>query len=617
MHACRSRNVLAALVLLLAPLSAFAQPRPTPPKRIVTLYWYGKDFPSNVSFERGLQTVFRGAAPGTLEYFPEFLESNRFPGEAHSRWFRDYLRRKYSDHKVDLVIALSDTALSFLMNVRGEVFPNTPIVYHTFNRPVLGNRFKSAVTGVVVDRVFRNTLDVALQLHPDTREVLVIVGTPEGDKRLERSVRKELQEFESKTRLTYLSDMQLAPMMARVKRAGTGSLILYVRQSQDEPGNTLDPADVLSLVANSASVPVYSLSTGGLLGRGAVGGYDIDVEACGVKVAETALRILNGARAQDIPVVELATKPKFDWRQLQRWGIREGRLPAGAAVLFRQQSTLERYWSFLFGAFGLVLAQSTLIGALLVQRRRRRRTERALMDREAELRLSYERSKNLAGKLITAQEEERARIARDLHDDMGQRLAVLSIGLEQLARPPARSVSVSTSDLARLAKEMVRDVHQLSHELHPSKLEILGLVSGVQGFCRDVSRQHGIHIEFRHAMDGHNPPHDITVCIFRIVQEALHNVIKHSGARDASVRLIERHETLHLHVADRGQGFDARRNGSDGLGLLSMRERVRVVGGRIAVRSAPGRGTRIAVHVSLPNGRRPSDSILSLRRASA
>jgi signal transduction histidine kinase len=593
--------VAAATALwLLAASDAFAGTRQTAPKRVVALYWYGKDFSSNVVFERGLRAGFQTVPKSSLEYYPEFLESNRFPGEEQARVFRDYLRRKYADQKIDAVIALSDTALNFLLSYRDELFPNAPIVYHTFNRPEFNGRGAGAgLTGVVADGVFKNTLDVALRLHPGTREVLVIIGTPERDRKLERSVRRELQNFEKRTTLKYLSDLQLAPVLTQVKQAKAGSLVFYVRQSQDEPGNTLDPSDVLSLVTSASSVPVYSLATGALMGRGTVGGYGFDLEACGTRVAETALRIMNGARPEDIPVVQQVTSARFDWRQLQRWGIREDRLPMDAVVLFREPSTWERYWSLVLGVLAVLIAQSALIGGLLLQRSRRRSTEKALTRSETALRDSYERSMSLAGRLITAQEEERKRIARDLHDDMGQRLAVLSIGLEQLARVTAPSGIGSARDLARLAKEMVHDVHQLSHELHPAKLDILGLVGGVQCFCRDVSRQHGLNVDFRHALGGRSPSPDIAVGLFRIVQEALHNVVKHAGSRDASVRLSERRDTLHLHVADRGRGFDMRAHDGEGLGLLSMRERVRVLGGTIVVRSAPGRGTRIAVHVSM------------------
>jgi signal transduction histidine kinase len=116
-------------------------------------------------------------------------------------------------------------------------------------------------------------------------------------------------------------------------------------------------------------------------------------------------------------VVAQVTTPKFDWRQLQRWGIREDRLPLDAVVLFRQPGLWEKHWSLVLGAIALLLVQSGLIGGLLLQRSRRQITERALTRSEAALRESYERSMSLAGRLITAQEEERKRIARDLHDD--------------------------------------------------------------------------------------------------------------------------------------------------------------------------------------------------------
>jgi signal transduction histidine kinase len=160
--------------------------------------------------------------------------------------------------------------------------------------------------------------------------------------------------------------------------------------------------------------------------------------------------------------------------------------------------------------------------------------------READLRVSYERNRALAGRLIDSQELERERIARDLHDDLSQKLAVLNIELDQLTRrleTDAPHLVDAAQETSHRAAEIASDVHDLSHQLHPSRLKVLGLIQAMQGVCRDVGNQHGISVDFSHegVPSGVSPA--TSLCLYRITQEALHNVAKHSGARRAAVRL--------------------------------------------------------------------------------
>lgn len=351
------------------------------PSRVLVLYWYGKDFPSNVSFEKGLQKAFQTAPSGSIEYYPEYLESNRFPGEDQSKLLRDYLRQKYSDRGIDVVVALAQPSLDFLFKYRNDLFPNAPIVFHTFNPPDMSNRQAGpGLTGVVVDSVFRNTLAAALKLHPKTKQVLVIAGTSEDDKSIELQVKREINEFETSHLIKYLTNLPLGELIDEVTTAPQDSIIFYVRYSRDEPGKTLDPFDALSLIAQSAKVPVYSL--GALVGRGSVGGYSVDLEACGARAGEMALKLAGGARVQDVPIVAVPTVPVFDSRQLTRWGISESQLPPGSIVQFKEQTFWQRYRWRITGVIGLVVLQTLLIAGLLVERSRRRRTGFSLAESE-------------------------------------------------------------------------------------------------------------------------------------------------------------------------------------------------------------------------------------------
>jgi len=237
----------------------------------------------------------------------------------------------------------------------------------------------------------------------------------------------------------------------------------------------------------------------------------------------------------------------------------------------------------------------------------RRRAERTLRDAEAALRLSSERVHTLAGRLIAAQESERRRIAHDLHDDLSQKLALLSINLERLGASggteDVEDLSARVQQLSGEVGEIATSIHSLSHMLHPSRLETLGLVAALASVCRDLSTQHGLRIDFRHDSVPAVVSPDTALCLYRVVQEALHNIVKHSRARQASVRLSGRDGQLDLLVEDSGRGFDPQTASPVGLGLISMQERVNYLGGRLAVRSTPGVGTRISVSVPVKEAR--------------
>jgi signal transduction histidine kinase len=224
---------------------------------------------------------------------------------------------------------------------------------------------------------------------------------------------------------------------------------------------------------------------------------------------------------------------------------------------------------------------------------------RALTDGERELRASHVRNQTLAARLIVAQEAERQRIARDLHDDLSQKLAVLNIEVSRLSASSPPEGRRRVDMIASLVSEITEHVHDLSHELHPSRPEALGLVPAIRSVCADVSRQHGISVDF---LDENIPPAidaAISLCVYRIVQEALRNVVRHSGASRADVLLKGRGAALELVVADQGRGFEPDTVGPAGLGLLSMSERVKLLGGEIQVRSRPGHGVRLEVRVPL------------------
>ena len=235
-----------------------------------------------------------------------------------------------------------------------------------------------------------------------------------------------------------------------------------------------------------------------------------------------------------------------------------------------------RPWKTAEGAVGgiLILAEDIT---------RRKQMEEALSD--------------LSRKLIESQEQERARIGRELHDDISQQIAMLALELEKLRQNPSE-VESRVLELRKSVAELSNDVQALSHDLHSSKLEYLGVVAGMKSWCREFSERQKLEIDFRSDVPSALPL-EVGLSLFRVLQEALNNAIKHSGVRRVEVQLQEDSSEIHLVISDKGQGFDveAALQGK-GLGLTSMRERVRLVNGTIAIDAKPNGGTTI--HVSVP-----------------
>jgi PAS domain S-box-containing protein len=236
--------------------------------------------------------------------------------------------------------------------------------------------------------------------------------------------------------------------------------------------------------------------------------------------------------------------------------------------------------------------------------------ERGLRENQRELRV-------LTGRLLQAQETERRRIARELHDDLSQGLALLSVQLDLLGQRPGESpaqLAGHVHDLSAQVRQLSSSVHDLSRQLHPTKLEQLGLVAAVSGLCKELGQSHDLRIEFVHRDVPESIPTDTALCLYRIVQEALRNVVKHSGARGADVELSGDADAIRLRVTDDGAGFDPKSvEGKGGLGLVSMRERLRMVRGEIAIDSSPSGGTRVEVHVPVP-GAEGAESIWNVEQ---
>jgi signal transduction histidine kinase len=360
--------------------------------------------------------------------------------------------------------------------------------------------------------------------------------------------------------------------------------VLYGVFLVDAAGIPYDGDYAITQLRASTSVPMFGFLSAEM-GKGVVGGALVSTSEQGVIGAKVASRLMRG-ETDTVPSTTFIdpAKPQFDWRELKRWNIAENRLPPDSDVLFRPPSLWsENKSTILVGGF-LLIMQAMLIGALFMQLTRRHRAERQAIA--------------LSSRLLTAHEDERRRLARELHDDISQRLARVAIDAARLESLDShvRASPSAHDELVRLSE----DVHALSYRLHPSILDDLGLAEALKAECEQVSRQQAfrIDVELHEVPDA--LPNDVALCIFRVAQEALRNVARHAQASVAMVTLAPNGGGLLLAVTDNGVGFDVEATRSrPSLGRASMSERVRVLGGRLGIRSVSGKGTILSAWVPL------------------
>ena len=563
-------------------------------KQVLVLYSTSPDAPMANAGDNELPRILRQGLEQDVVYYPEYIDQGRFPDPEYQTAFSDFLRVKYRGHRIDLIIAIQAGAVEFVNERANGLFPGTPVVFLAFS-PLI-NRHPNS-TGVIAELDLASTLGLAVALQPDVRRVFVVSGAGAPDKTYERQTRVQLKPFESRLSITYLSGLATSDLEARLATLPDQSIVYYLTVYLDGAGVAIAPGDYSKRVAAAARAPTYSWSDA-VMGHGLVGGSLLDRGAMMEAVGQLAVRVLRGESADSIPTSSPSLHVnQVDWRQLRRWGISEARVPAGTLVRFKEFSVWERYKGYIVVAVWILFAQTALIMGLLVQRSRRRDAEATVRASQAELRTSYERVRALGARLLRAQDTERARIARELHDDVSQQVAMLEIDLELLSGTD-RGLAGGLEETLNRAHGIARSVHDLSHRLHPAKLQLIGLVSALHGLQRELSRS-DLAITFTHQTVPSTIPPDLTLCLFRIAQEALQNALKYSGAHLVSVHLSGSPDGLALTIVDDGVGFDVNAAWGKGLGLISMTERLEAIGGTLEIRSKPGTGTRLEVRAPL------------------
>lgn len=579
-HPIRFRPVLLLLVFIALSVEAAT------PRQILILHSFGRDFEPFNTVAPAFRTELARLTPERIVFHEASLEGERPSTSEGERPFVQFLQARYVASPPAMVVAIGAPAARFYLRYRQDLFPAATLVLAAADRRVADTlSFRRGDQVAVVNVDFPRIADNILRLRPETTTLAVVMGSSAFEHFWLKEIQKDLAPLADRVKLIWLTDLTLEQLRERVAALPSGSAVLYGLFAVGVDGVPHESGRALAALRAASSAPVFGV-VDDEFGNGIVGGPLISTRETGVVAAQLAHRILAGDTPADRVVLEM-TPPVFDWRELEHWGIPESRLPAGSEVRFRPPSLWEEHKPLILSAVAILLLQAALIAALLFQGARARRAENA--------------SATLAGRLLTAHQDERRRLARELHDDMTQRLARLAIDAGRLERG---AVPATVGDIARsLREELVRlseDVHAMSYRLHPSVLDDLGLPAALRTECDRLSRQESIRVE----VDVRNVPQPLppepALCLFRVAQEALRNIARHAHARAVIVSLTARDGGLQLAVSDDGRGFDAAHdNQPQTLGQISMRERVRLLGGELDIESSPGYGTTVVARVPL------------------
>jgi signal transduction histidine kinase len=321
-----------------------------------------------------------------VAFHSERMDISTLPEKNYFEVLRDTYRKKYAGQPMDLIIAVNFRALNFLDRHAEDLWPKIPILFcgvEEGRRKQL-NQLRSNITGIFANARFGDMLDTVFKIHPDTQQVMVIVGSSNTDRFIENRVRKSYGKFSDRADFTYLSDYSFDAILSKVTDLPPDSIVMFLTLLEDGEGKTV-PENALHLISRASNAPVYGLFDV-YVGHGIVGGTVYSVEDRGNRIGLLGVRILAGEKARDIPF-ETGQKHfnLYDWRQLQRWGIAENDLPPGSIVRYRNLTFYETYKRYIWGGILLVLLEALMIIHLLFNRSRRMRAERKLQKAHYEL----------------------------------------------------------------------------------------------------------------------------------------------------------------------------------------------------------------------------------------
>jgi signal transduction histidine kinase len=547
---CSIRLIIVCIALIAGPLPASSATR-----HVVMLFDERLEFPGLANLEAEFVRTLTSNSPDRIETYREPMDLSRFDSDTYRTLLKDYLRAKYASKHIDVAVAFFGPALEFLLKNGDAIFPGTPIVFCGVDKEELGDRsLPSHVRGVLLKREFAPTLELALSLHSDTKQVVVVAGTSEFDTRLLSLARQQFNVYAIRLTFTYLTTLPLQKLLTELAALPPQTIVLFTTLFRDGAGEPYVPHDVVPLVSAAASAPVYGFLDQ-YLGLGIVGGSLYSASAQGVEAAKLVLQVLDKSERLRLSLVEVSSnKLLFDWRQMQRWGISESSLPPGSEILLRNPTAWELYRAYILAFIAAILIQSALIAWLLYEHWRRRRAE--ILARNTMSELTHVNRVATVGQLS-------ASIAHEVNQPLAAMLANAEAALRWLQRANVEEVREGLKAIVSegfRARDIITNLramfkHDVQEKIH---VDINKLVSSVLALVVIDLQKH--EIELQTQLDERNPQVlgnqvQLQQVILNLVMNAIESM---SSLQTRILRIkteLSQSSTVHVSIEDTGTGI--------------------------------------------------------------
>ena len=564
-------------------------------KRVVILYTHRQMSPINKQWHSGIVDGIKQVYDGPMDIETEYMDVVLQDDKEYFNEWSEVVRLKYSKYPPDVVIPVFFPAYAFAVMNREMFFPGCPMVFCAVPQSFAeSQKSKRNITGVGAQFDNRPSMEVIKKVLPETKKLLVLSGKSRLDIWLSEIAMRQSEIAFPEIEFKALAGLTPAEAALEFVQAGPDTAGLLLSFELDNYGNRMNTTEYLHELNKVSKVPIFGCYDT-ILGHGILGGALISPTDFGKTTGKLAGRILNGESADDIPKDYSHTYTiAFDHEVLRKLGISESRLPAGAKVINRKPTIWSQYGRYISSGVAALLVQSAIIVSLLLNR-----SKRIAAEKEAQ---------SLAGRILSAGEEERRYLARELHDDVSQRLAAVSIETGTLENKMSEFSEIK-EPLGKLKKNLIGicdDLHRMSRHMHPSVLDDFGLSEALRSECGELSQRWGIPIELHCSKRFPEIPKSVALCLYRVAQESLWNAIRHSGGSKITIELKSDAEFVYMDISDDGKGFEPSTvQKTRRLGLASMSERIRLVSGTIRTRSAPGQGVTISVVAPIPEASSP------------
>ena len=471
------RGIFLLLVLLWSWMSqrhVFAQNLPVHPgerpKRVLMLFGDAKDSAGILTLEQAVRAELQKDATHRLEFFSESLDVTHFADEQHIAEFKHFLRSRYNDTNLDLVVAFPiQRNYRTAGELPDELFPKVPVVFVSINEMEIPFEIsKLGVTGIVQRHDLSGTLNLIRKLQPNTRRIVVLGGNSEADRATLAEIQGVAKSLEG-MQFEYWTNRPALELPPAVSQLPPDTVLLLSSIQRDVAGQRFYLSEFIKTLAPKANVPIYVLASASI-GSGALGGAVVNLEELGHRTGQLAKRVLAGADPESVPIeVQTTGTPMFDWRELRRWHINENLLPAGSVVLYRPDTLWGQHRQVILISFGVFLAQALTITGLLAQRRQRRRAEEKILTQRTEL--AHLTRVSTVGQLTSA-------LTHELNQPLGAILRNTDTAeiLLQKATPDLHELRAILADIRKDDERAGRVIDRMRSLLKRRNLELRPLV---------------------------------------------------------------------------------------------------------------------------------------------